>query len=146
MPVAAAVAAVSRHEQSLPPDMDPYLERHWGDVHARLVTHICEEVQSQLPDDLAAQIEESLVVRADHGGGRVVRPDVGILHEPEAPCGTKCILVAEPTIVETEPETSRWIEIVDLDTGGRVVTAIEVFSPSNKSRESGAAQSSSITR
>jgi len=53
---------------------------------------------------------------------------------------------AEPTIVETEPETSRWIEIVDLDTGGRVVTAIEVFSPSNKSRESGAAQSSSITR
>ena len=34
------------------PGMDPYLEAHWGDVHARLVIYISEQLQMLLPGDL----------------------------------------------------------------------------------------------
>ena len=34
------------------PGMDPYLERHWGDVHQALVTYIRDQLQPSLPDDL----------------------------------------------------------------------------------------------
>lgn len=120
------------------PGMNPYLERHWADVHARLVTHICEAIQPQLPEDLVAQVEESLIV--EKGEPQTWRPDVTIIREPETQYKVRAAATdppepAKPLVMRSDPETSRWIEIIDLDTGGRVVTAIELLSRSNKSGE-----------
>lgn len=27
------------------PGMDPYLEAHWRDVHTRVMTYICDQIQ-----------------------------------------------------------------------------------------------------
>lgn len=44
------------------PGMDPYLERHWRDVHATLVVLSRGMLQPQLGAGLRARIEERLVV------------------------------------------------------------------------------------
>ena len=46
------------------PGMDPYLERFWGDVHSRLVTYACDQIQERLPVDLIAEEYE---VRQHYG-------------------------------------------------------------------------------
>jgi Protein of unknown function (DUF4058) len=50
-------------------------------------------------------------------------------------------IVAEPTIIPlpNEQPTQEHIEIVDLNSGNRVVTAIKLLSPSNKQEEAGRA-------
>ena len=52
------------------PGMDPYLERHWGDVHTRLITYASDQLQRILPRDLRARVEERVVV----AGSGQVRP------------------------------------------------------------------------
>ena len=44
------------------PGMNPYLQRHWSDVHTRLITFISEALSGELPDDLAARTEERITV------------------------------------------------------------------------------------
>ncbi len=41
------------------PGMDPYLEPHWGDIHATLMVYAKNQLNAQLPSDLAARVEES---------------------------------------------------------------------------------------
>jgi hypothetical protein len=36
------------------PGMDPYRERHWRDVHTRLIAYTADALQEQLPDNLVA--------------------------------------------------------------------------------------------
>ena len=38
--------------------MDPWLELHWRDVHARLIIYIANQLQRQLPEPLIARAEE----------------------------------------------------------------------------------------
>lgn len=38
--------------------MDPYLEAHWGDVHARFIAYASDQLQSKLPSDLRARVQE----------------------------------------------------------------------------------------
>lgn len=54
------------------PGMDPYLERHWEDVHTRLIGYIADELQPQLSDDLIARMEEKVYTM-----GRYDRIDYG---------------------------------------------------------------------
>ena len=35
--------------------MDPWMELHWRDVHARLIIYIADQLQSQLPEPLVAR-------------------------------------------------------------------------------------------
>jgi len=117
------------------PGMNPYLETHWPDVHAHLIIYIIDQLQDKLPSDLRARAEEQVAV--DEQGQRgFLRPDVhvnepGSLHEPVLNAAGPNI--AEPLIVRIEPETKRWVEILDAD--GRLITAIEALSSSNKSLE-----------
>src|SRR5688572_29700433 len=46
------------------PGMDPWLEPHWGDVHARVVMYAADHWQSRLPADLRARVEERVVIEA----------------------------------------------------------------------------------
>lgn len=114
--------------------MNPYLETHWQDVHARLIIHICEQIQEKLPDDLVARAEEQVAV--DEENGKRFRPDVKVLEpdelrEPATAYGGDA--VAEPKIVMLDPEVERWVKIADV--GGRLITVIEVLSPTNKSED-----------
>ncbi len=61
------------------PGMDPYLERFWSDVHARLVTYACDQLQERLPPDLIARMQERIYVETPEGPGRSMHPDVSVV-------------------------------------------------------------------
>jgi hypothetical protein len=120
--------------------MDPYLEAHWRDVHARLIIYASDALQGVLPSALRARVEERVLLEAPKGlGDHPLFPDVrvveytskrGLAKRPEA-----SVAVAEPLLVETdeEPVTEPFLEIIDRESGNRVVTVIEFLSPTNKS-------------
>ena len=117
--------------------MDPYLEQRWGDFHARFVTYIRDALQPGLPGELRARMEERVCGgMLDRTGMRHV-PDMDG-HVREWNCGTStesgaAAAVAEPIVVQVPAEvTERFIQILDVRSGGRVVTVIEVLSPANK--------------
>jgi hypothetical protein len=131
------------------PGMDPYLERHWGDVHQALVTYIRDQLQSALPGDLRARMQERVYIEAP-GLRHEYYPDVRVIErprrraassgaavaEPAAPAraGKRAPTPAEPIVIhlDQEPVTEGYIEIVDVKSGHRVITSIEVLSPANK--------------
>jgi len=99
------------------PGMDPYLEARWGGVHVTLLVYASRQLNSLLPDELCARIEEET--------------QAGVEHEVQVPIEEG---VAQPIVValEDDPRTLRHLEIVDTSDGGRLVTAIELLSPANK--------------
>lgn len=119
------------------PGMNPYLESRWGDVHTRLCAHISAALQPQLPRDLRARAEERIVLTEDGEPVRVRRGDALIVQgrsRPGAAVVESAAAVATPIEIEV-PEGSlvhRWVQIVDVTQGGKVVTVIEVLSPWNK--------------
>ena len=123
------------------PGMDPYLEESWRDVHHRLCTYACDALQGQLGSDLRARIEERLVVESDDPD-RSIFPDVRVVERgrrgrPVQP--TAGVAVVEPVLVRlgSEPAPQGFIHIIDIRRGHRVVTAIEIVSPSNRLPGSG---------
>jgi hypothetical protein len=123
------------------PGMDPWLERRWGDVHQRLVTYAADALQEVLPDDLRARLEERVFVEAPFGD-RSIFPDVRVLEKggvPGSPLSHGDTATAEPLILDLddEPTSQGFIEIIDSGSGGRVVSVIEVLSPSNKTPGTG---------
>ena len=58
------------------PVMDPYLDRHWGDVHGRLIVYACDAIQPRLPHDLIARIEQRVFMESDGARIRHTVPDV----------------------------------------------------------------------
>ena len=120
------------------PGMDPYLEEFWRDVHARLIIYAADQLQGRLPDDLRARVEERVVVEPAEGDERSVYPDIRVVERGYGPAlavatGTS-VAVAEPMVLHLEDEsmTETYIEIIDVGSGKRVVTVIEVLSLANK--------------
>ena len=128
------------------PGMDPWLERFWGDIHSRFVVYLADQVNERLPRDLQARVEESLTVDTDDYR-RTIYPDSHVVEEQfDTSTGNVAIAVAQSTAIATQPmlvslgsehRTQRHIEIIDRNSGGRVVTAIELLSPANKCSELG---------
>lgn len=120
------------------PGMDPYLERHWGDIHSSIIFLAKAALQRQLGGGLVARSEERVYIDDEDALRRQVRvPAVrvvehGIRDIPLQPAGG--VAVAEPVVitVESDPITERFVQIIDAAAGGRVVTVIEFVSPSNK--------------
>jgi hypothetical protein len=120
--------------------MDPYLEAHWRDVHARLIIYASDALQAVLPPSLRARVEERVLLETPEGfGDHPLYPDVRVVEYPKkrglATQGQAGVAVAEPVLVKTkaEPMAETFIEIIDSESGNRVVTVIEFLSPSNKS-------------
>ncbi len=119
------------------PGMDPYLEPHWGDVHTRLLTYASDQLQKLLPRDLRARVEERVVV-SEWDRPRSLYPDVRVIETERVsrrPAkGRANIAVAQPLVIELagEPETQRFLEIREVSSDSRLVTVLEVPSPSNK--------------
>jgi hypothetical protein len=120
--------------------MDPYLEKHWPDVHARLGIYACDALRRQMPAGLIVRVEEYMSV-VDDEQERLMAADVRI-HELGNPHSSddygqqskSGVAVAEPLIIEVEiePATSRTVLVLDTRSNNRVVTAIEFLSPANK--------------
>jgi hypothetical protein len=118
------------------PGMDPYLEQFWGDIHHRLITYMSDALQKELPGDLRARVDERVFVEPDD---RKIVPDVRVVERgrpshPRLRAGNG-IATAEPLIVHMErdePVRQGFIEIIDIKSGRRVITVIEILSPSNK--------------
>lgn len=128
------------------PGMDPYLESHWGDVHTRLIVYGSDFIRSQMPTDLKVRVEEHVAVEALNGSGHGFYPDIRVIEHPrrspvaESAGGVATeIAEAAPLVLpyDLEQETQRSIEIIDTKSGNRIVTAIEILSPTNKETEAG---------
>lgn len=121
------------------PGMDPYLEQHWGDVHASCVIYTRDLLQQQLPTDLRARVEERVFVEASYDVRRGIIPDVRVEEvkgrRNRGSGGGAAVLVGdEPLVLEItdEPATQGHIEIFDVNNRHKVVTTIEFLSLSNK--------------
>lgn len=124
------------------PGMDPYLESPsiWPDVHHELISQIRAALNPVLRPHYVARVELRVYeTDVDDPGLEVIIPDVCI--EKPTTNGTKktkltngaAIAIAEPIVVPLlidEIKESR-VEIIQRDSG-KLVTIIEVLSPSNK--------------
>lgn len=124
------------------PGMDPFLETRWRDVHTRIMTLICDQIQDQLPADLVARVEESILVDdGENDSLRTASPDVAVIENFESEVGVatlSTVAIAKPLwVVEDPRQISRHVQILDSRSGDRVVTAIEVLSPTNKTTKKG---------
>ena len=120
------------------PGLDPYLEPFWSGVHTRMASLLCNQIQSQLPEGLWADVEETVTVSGEANDGLHLRPDVGVFDQgSQVPDGSgesgDLLTIAEPLVIAEPLEvTERTVVIVDTTSGDRVVTAIEMLSPANK--------------
>jgi hypothetical protein len=120
------------------PGMDPYLEGRWPGVHVLLISAITEMLQGQLPPALRARPEERLLLESveDVAEIRQYKPDVMVVETGGhgAPAEASSVATIEPVAVHIElPELfDRFIQIVDVSAGDKVVTVIEILSPWNK--------------
>jgi hypothetical protein len=133
------------------PGMDPYIEDRglWADFHTKLIGEIERGLAPTLPDHYFVQTgERAYVVLAGTNGKEERRfyPDVGIEAAQEHERGSEAnvgVALAEPA-AEIAVVTMRafidehfrenFIEIYENDPEVRLVTCIEVLSPSNKRR------------
>jgi hypothetical protein len=121
------------------PGMDPYVERYWGDVHARLIVYASDSLQRILPDGLYARVEQHVRLESmdDVDDDERRFPDIAIVGTAPTGLAASAVAVAEmadPVVVSMEPHPStvRYVAIADRDRDDRLVTAIELISPGNK--------------
>lgn len=115
--------------------MNPYLEhrRYWNDFHTRLMTYISNVLQPQLQPRYVARLEERVYVEESR---REIQPDVVILRAKQ-PTGATATLPKpydppQVLTIEEELHTETYVQILDREQGLRLVTVIEVLSPTNK--------------
>ena len=127
------------------PGMDPYLEDPllWPGVHHAMIVYIRDHLRPSLRPRYIAALGERVYIE---GPGREVIPDVRVRRsrtdslkpvQPDLPrplTTTAVLDEAEPLLVRApslevhEP----YITILDLESGQKVVTVLELLSPSNK--------------
>jgi len=119
------------------PGMDPYLERHWLDVHTKLVTYAADELNRVLPESLVARTEERVAVESELAAVRAIGPDVRVFSPASetAESTPSGVVVEAPykLVLETDPITERFIRVID--ESGQLITVIEFLSPTNKVAE-----------
>jgi hypothetical protein len=122
------------------PGMNPFFEQQWRDAHARLITYLHDALQERLPADVTVRTEEEVVAIGAGESPTTYRPDVQV-REPwtlKEPAATSVVTEPPPPTLATEPirvflgdeEIERWLEIHEVT--GRLITVIELLSPSNK--------------
>jgi hypothetical protein len=133
------------------PGMDPYIEACglWEDFHKKLIGDLERTLAALVPDRYSVRLgERSYVVLANADGKETspFHPDVGVTSRAEREPATSqdtATAVAEPTTdaqgvsmrayIEEEYRES-FIEVYEADPEQRLVTCLEVLSPSNKRR------------
>ncbi|MFV2068700.1 MAG: DUF4058 family protein [Pirellulales bacterium] len=123
------------------PGMDPYLEQSeiWPDFHDSLITYIREALQPMLRPRYAALTQDRLYV-VEHE--RPIRPDVSVVRtdsNEDAVATAVGVEADRPLVIGLSEEEIREpvIHIIEPAAGNRIVTAIEVLSPDNKTSGAG---------
>ena len=129
------------------PGMDPYIEARglWEDFHDRLIVELANTLNSRLPSRyealLAARTYIDIVDPVDGLRAETfIKPDVRIDFQPGRSEGTSLqkegnLDTATSVIMHPEmkvEENESFVEIWDTVAGDRVITCIEVLSPTNK--------------
>jgi hypothetical protein len=130
------------------PGMDPYLEALdiWPDLHNALAGEIRNELNQALPNPYYARLEmrEEMGIIEDDGAKRWIVPDVTIVRYPRPPGqssgGATAVLtqtrreVSESIEIEIRNDSIRhhYVEIRDSARGHKLITLIEILSPTNK--------------
>ena len=127
------------------PGIDPYLEHPalWPGVHQAFITYASELLNALLPPAYVSSINERLYVVQPE---RSIYPDVMVVEQPttsrptvqDAARATTSAAIDPPWILTLEPVEMReaFIEILAVADQSRIVTVIEVLSPSNKAASS----------
>ena len=125
------------------PGMDPHVESDFGGLQVMLIAAIAQQLNRSLPPGLVARPERQVWLE-EVGGERLATfvPDASVVKwkagaDSPAPAGGAAVaeLVATPSIRVRPLQTERqrtWLEITDARSGGALITAVEVLSPSNK--------------
>lgn len=120
------------------PGMDPYLEAPslWPDVHHRLITALCDDIQAQLGSQYTAIITPYVAFESiDIAPIRLAVPDIAIVERDALPEAGSSIVVAPAPLTGTAamevPTRYARVEIRTVD-NETLVTAIELLSPVNK--------------
>ena len=135
------------------PGCDPFLQKRWESCHTQMVVAFGELMRGRLPTGLRPRIESRVYLVETDPDGHVtrsnVKPDAFVIEYPKSYQGPHVeaaqpllgpgaddggTLVAEPikcTAIPTEMK-ERYIDIVDVNDGERIITSIEVLSPANK--------------
>jgi len=117
------------------PGMDPYLEDPalWPGVHNSMVVYIRDYLQPRLQPRYIATVEERVFVE---GTGRDTVPDVVLKRRrPRATEGRVAVLEGDAPEVVLAPGLElheSYVTILDRRSGQRIVTVIELVSPTNK--------------
>lgn len=132
------------------PGMDPYLEAPdiWPDFHDRVAGTISSMLNAQLPDRYYARLEKRAelgIVMQSNVRKRII-PDISVMRRQirEAPVAYATAPVAvmayprqeaTPAVdlrIPSDPILHRFVEIRDSRRSHKLVTLIEIVSPSNK--------------
>jgi hypothetical protein len=121
------------------PGMDPFLENPaiFPGLHNRFIALLSEFLQAALPAPYFAEIGERVWVEVSQ---RFIEPDASVLHREPGRGGSSGAVATAGTrsrpVVVTVPHDERREPFVEIRTPGdgadRLVTAIELLSPSNK--------------
>lgn len=132
------------------PGMDPFIEQQkWGDFHHCLITDLARTLSASLPKGFIATTEErSYIALIDEEGKRErhFNPDVKV-SGPRRPAIASqppptAVAALDPECLELRAELEEefvesFIDVYELLPERRLITSIEVLSPSNKQEGSG---------
>ncbi|ADG68269.1 hypothetical protein Plim_2443 [Planctopirus limnophila DSM 3776] len=132
--------------KSIFPGMDPLLESSWSDAHTSLCTYTRDQLQTKLPHDLRARLEEQvqLTLPEDEVTGRIAasavyHPNVQITESEFATNSSVTqtadirLSTAKPHVVNFQPKNLfRRISVIERPTD-RLITTIEFICPEYKS-------------
>ncbi|ASC73591.1 hypothetical protein XM38_045620 [Halomicronema hongdechloris C2206] len=124
------------------PGMDPYLEAPnlWPEVHSRLIVGMADTLGPMLLPDYYVAIEQRTYLNTPTDNVLVGIPDVSVVAQRDRTTSpsTGSVATVSPsdhpqtvTIPLAEEVRERYLEIRETSTG-RVITAIELLSPTNK--------------
>ncbi len=125
------------------PGMDPYLEdaTYWSGFHTRMVVAMGAAITRMLPSGYYADVEQHVWLEADDGDETIpfAVPDAFVASGRGGVTATLELTMptTESAIVSLakplKRKGARYLQIVDKQ-GSRLVTVLELLSPSNKSR------------
>jgi Protein of unknown function (DUF4058) len=120
------------------PGMDPYLEDPlvWSDFHGTFLMCIRAELNRRLPEHYIARWDRHVWIdQPEEDQPRVVgRPDVFVtdaLDRDRTVAGASIVAPAMANLPAVDPKGHPFLKIID-GRGRRVVTVVELLSPSNK--------------